>query len=307
MKKLIYELVKPAYVVDRQCPLYTLAEIANEVSEIFKENGIEFFIGGSSALGTNINVTSDYMRKRTSCDLDLFVSESYLGKVDGIMESTEWAKYDKKDCGLMRVYSMEEGSKVLLDEYQNIFGLDVYRKVLPEFGVNFLLYMSKIGKYEMHLTKDSKLVRFSGYNRSPEESFVHKIFRNQRRDRSDFMAVMETSGFDEILQDMYADETFRKYLGYEKNVEKLDNIVERARKTRDYYWGSYRNGLPHLKNPSNQKFRILLHNQKVVLRTNSNEFRKLMYGLSNRIHWLDTSIEIIENRISGRLKRSPSV
>lgn len=295
-----YRFISPAYAVDRVCQLYYLANASNELAGLLKEKGIEFVIGGSSALGTALNVTSDYMRRRTSCDVDLFVRKKDYRKIDELFQEAGWLKYDESECGLIREYVVDEnGKREVVDEYPNIKDFVVYHKIVPEYNVDFLVYMSSIGKYSMKRVKKGRLVEDSGYNRSAEESFVHKIFRGARRDRSDFLAVSETDGLHQILEDKYGLRTFKEYLKEERHKEHLYYLMDRLAINREKYWNMYAMGRNFMKRKAQEKnipetMRVTIHYQTIDVPTDSAYFDKLMIGCWERVWCIDESLRLLE-------------
>lgn len=297
---IVYKLVRPKYVINRVCPLFFLAEISNELSATLKENKIDFIIGGSSALGIGLPVTSDYMRRRTSCDVDIFLQLKDYEKFDALMKKMDWKKYDVAECGLIQEYKISEGKRILLHAYPNIDNFSVYHKEIPEYKVDFLIYVSNIGGYVMRKTKHGRLIEQEGFNRSQAESFVHKIFRYTRRDKSDFLAFVETDGLQQLLEDEYAKETFLSYLSDERNVSKLKSYMTRMHDTRAKYWNNYRSGLGlkkiskrgKVKRPI-EKMRVTLHYQTKDIEINSPYFEKLLLGMKERAYWLDESLKML--------------
>lgn len=301
----VYKFVRPKYIAERACPLYILAEMSNELSTTLEEEDIMFMIGGSSALGTAIPVTSDYMRRRTSCDLDIFVELGDFGKFDEVARRAGWQKYEPSECGMIRTYSVCGEEKTLIGEFPNIENFVAYHKPLPN-GVNFLIYLSNIGDYTRRYAKGDSIVEQKGHNRSPEESFVHKVFRYSRRDRSDFLAVAETDGLAGVLGDGYAKQTFLGYLSDEGNVKKLGKYVQRMKAIRDKYDGAFRtaggmakklkkdltSGVPERRLQKHAK--MTLHRQTKKIPLDSDDFKKIMFGLSEKIYWLGDSIETLE-------------
>jgi len=296
-----YKFIKPLYEVNRVCPLYYLADTTNELAGVLKENDVKFIIGGSSAIGTAINVTSDYMRRRTSCDIDIFVRKKDYRKIDGIFQSRGWKKYDESESGLIREYTVDaDGKRTIVDEYQNIQNLVVYHKLIHEYDVDFLIYMSPIGKYSMKLVRGAGLIEFKGRNRSAEESFVHKIFRHTRRDKADFLAIAETDGLQQLLDDKYARKTFFNYLSDETNIEKLEYLMGRMKDIRKKYWNLHLKGEHVMKKKRQKKkapleMRVTLHYQTKDVPTGDPYFEKLILGLEEKAFWLDKSLTLLED------------
>lgn len=295
-----YKFIRPVYEVNRVCPLYHLADTTNELSALLKENNIKFIIGGSSALGTAINVTSDYMRRRTSCDIDLFVTKGDYRKIDRLFEDYGWEKYGESESGLIREYLVEEDDKqTVISEYQNIKNFVVYHKAMPYYNVNFLIYQTPIGRFSMKLVRGGELLEERGYNRSAEESFVHKIFRYSRRDKSDFLAIAETDGLQQVLDEKYARRTFKGYIEKEENLEKLDYLMGRMDKIRDRYWNLHAAGKDIMKKKRQKKkapkeMKVTIHYQTKVIPTTSPYFQKLMILASEKVHWIGESLKTLE-------------
>jgi len=295
-----HKFIRPVYEVNRVCPLYHLAGTTNELSTLLKGNDIKFIIGGSSALGTAINVTSDYMRRRTSCDIDLFVRKGDYRKIDRLFEDLGWEKYDESECGLIREYLIEEdGKQAVISEYQNIKDFVVYHKNVPDYNIDFLIYQTPIGRLSMKLVRGGELVEKSGYNRSAEESFVHKIFRYSRRDRSDFLAIAETDGLQQVLDDKYARRTFKEYLENEENLDKLDYLMGRMYNIRNRYMNMHAAGKDIMKKREQKKkvpkeMKVTIHYQTKVIPTASPFFQKLMILASEKVYWIGESLKTLE-------------
>ena len=302
-----YKFIRPVYEVNRVCPLYHLADTTNELSALLKGNDIKFIIGGSSALGTAINVTSDYMRRRTSCDIDLFVRKGDYRKVDRLFEDSGWEKYDESESGLIREYLIgEDGKQTVTSEYQNIKDFVVYHKTAPDYNIDFLIYQTPIGRFSMKLVRGRELVEESGYNRSAEESFVHKIFRYSRRDRSDFLAIAETDGLQQVLDDKYARRAFKEYLEKEGNLDKLDYLMGRMDKIRDRYMNMHASGKDIMKKREQKKrapkeMKVTIHYQTKVIPTASPSFQKLMILASEKVYWIGESLKTLEELLEETL------
>jgi len=226
----------PTYVKDikEEIKLEKILSIANEVLTTLnlvpslKKNGDEhYFLGGGTAL-TYFLIDKQRYTERTTNDIDLFVKKEDTDKIINVLKTNGWKQYKNSEIGNIDIFDLNKGK---VNKFRNIQGfnvlkqefkikndndlvenIDIFLYMMP-IGYTSIIMPSKINEENFPISVQDKsfsLKIISGYNTSPIESLIHKMFRFKKRDKLDILALLNTPKF---------------------NISFLENILNSANKS----------------------------------------------------------------------------